>query len=214
MSDHGFKSFRRGININSWLHKEGYLALKEGAESSGEWFAEVDWSRTRAYALGLAGIFINKQGREAKGIVPPDEADKLAREIASKIEALTDSETGERAVLKAYVARDIYSGPYIDNAPEIVVGYADGYRASWDGVTGYVNDTVFEDNVKSWSGDHCIDPSIVPGSFFCNRPMGADGIRMIDVAPTILNLFDIKKPPYMDGESVSVELATEKDSDE
>ncbi len=206
MSDHGFRSFRRGINLNSLLYREGYLALKDGETESGEWFADVDWERTKAYSLGLAGIFINKQSREKKGTVAGEDADTVAREIADKLKGLEDPETGEEAVVNAYTAREIYSGPYIDNAPDVVIGYADGYRASWDGVTGIVNDVVFEDNTKSWSGDHCIDPSLVPGSFFCNREMGSEKVRMIDVAPTILGLFGIKKPGYMDGEVRRVEF--------
>jgi len=206
MSDHGFRSFRRGINLNSWLYKEGYLALKEGKSESGEWFADVDWERTRAYSLGLAGIFINKLGREKKGAVPAEEAEKTAVEIAGRLKGLVDPETGETAVINAYTARQIYSGPYVENAPDVVIGYADGYRASWDGVTGVVNDVVFEDNTKSWSGDHCIDPSLVPGSFFCNRTLNSGEVRMTDVAPTILGMFGIAKPAYMDGTAHRVEI--------
>ncbi len=206
MSDHGFRSFRRGVNLNSWLMQEGYLVLKEGKEASGEWFADVDWERSRAYSLGLAGIFINKLGREAKGTVPAEEAEALSKEIASKLEGLTDPKTNEVAVIKTYTAREVYSGPYVDNAPDVIIGYADGYRASWDGVTGYVNDILFEDNTKSWSGDHCIDPSLVPGSFFCNKPIGEDTVRMIDIAPTVLDLFGVDKPGYMDGKALSLDM--------
>lgn len=206
MSDHGFRSFRRGVNINSWLLKEGYMVLKEGKSSSGEWFEGVDWSRTRAYALGLSGVFVNKQGREGKGIVPADRAEVLAKEIAAKLTGLVDSGTGAKAILKAYVAREVYAGPYLDNAPEVIVGYEIGYRASWDGVTGYVNDVIFDDNAKSWSGDHCIDASLVPGSFFCNKSIGLDKVRMIDIAPTVLDLFDVPKPGYMDGKSLEINL--------
>jgi len=214
MSDHGFRSFRRGVNLNSWLYKNGYLALKDGKESSGEWFEGVDWKKTKAYSLGLAGIFINKTGREVNGIVEPADAEGLSREIASKIVGIKDDKTGEIAIIDSYVARDVYSGPYVDNAPDIIPGYAEGYRASWDGVTGYVNDVIFDDNTKSWSGDHCIDPSLVPGSFFCNRNIEGDNIRMIDIAPTILGLFDIPTPAYMDGVKINMDMPGKDDTDE
>ncbi|MDH5744709.1 MAG: alkaline phosphatase family protein, partial [Candidatus Aminicenantes bacterium] len=71
MSDHGLKSFRRGVNTNSWLYLNGYLDLKDGKEESEEWFKDVDWEKTKAYGLGLGGIYINLKGREAKGIVSP-----------------------------------------------------------------------------------------------------------------------------------------------
>jgi len=67
MSDHGFAQFGRGVNLNSWLYTNGYLALKDDATSSGEWFEHVDWDRTRAYALGLGGIFVNMRGRKHVG---------------------------------------------------------------------------------------------------------------------------------------------------
>lgn len=207
MSDHGFKVFRRGVNLNSWLYREGYLALREGAVSSGEWFLRVDWSRTRAYALGLGGIYINRVGREKNGAVQPgEECRKLIAEIAGKLTGLKDPERGSVAISRVYPARESYAGPYIDNAPDLVVGCADGYRASWDGVTGVVNDVIFEDNVKSWSGDHCVDPDLVPGVFFCNRRTENEKPRIIDIAPTVLKIFGIEKPAYMNGEPIPLKM--------
>lgn len=203
MSDHGFKVFRRGVNLNSWLYREGYLSLKEDASASGEWFEKVDWSRTKAYALGLGGIYINRVGREKNGAVQSgEESIKLISELSGKLNGLKDPETGDLAISRVYAARESYTGPYIDNAPDLVVGYGDGYRASWDGVTGFVNDVVFEDNVKSWSGDHCVDPELVPGVFFCNRKAESSAPRIVDVAPTVLKIFGIEKPSYMDGKDI------------
>lgn len=204
ISDHGFKVFKRGINLNSWLKREGYLHLKEGVSSSGEWFEGVDWNKTKAFSLGLSGIYINKAGREKRGIVTDEEYDKLVKEISEKLTGLKDPDTGERAILKVYPARESYSGPYIENAPDLIVGCADGYRISWDGVTGVVNDVIFEDNKKCWSGDHCVDPAIVPGVFFCNRAVEDENPRIIDIAPTVLKLFRIEKPSYMHGVPLKV----------
>ncbi len=201
VSDHGFGQFARGINMNSWLLANGYLALKDGATSSGEWFEAVDWDRTRAYALGMAGIFVNLRGREFRGTVSPGEQrSRLVAEIIEKLRGLTDPERGCHAIKDAFDSHDVYHGPYVNDAPDVVVGYRRGYRASWDGVTGKVDDTVFEDNVKSWSGDHSVDPREVPGVLFCNKRLSfGKPPNIADVGPTVLRLFGVDVPRYMDG---------------
>jgi predicted AlkP superfamily phosphohydrolase/phosphomutase len=203
MSDHGFKSFRRGVNLNSWLWKNGYLSLKEGSPRSGEWFKDVDWERTKAYGLGLGGLYLNLQGREAKGTVKSGEqARRLKAELVQKLNGLKDEASGAVAITKVYDADAIYSGPYKDNAPDLIIGYNEGYRASWDGVTGIVNDVMFEDNDKAWSGDHCIDPALVPGVFFSNLRTKTQSPSIMDIAPTALELFGLRPPAHMDGRSL------------
>ena len=200
ISDHGFSSFRRGINLNSWLREQGYLVLKEGSDGSEEWLRGVDWSRTRAYCLGLTGMFLNIRGREQHGIVAPGrETAALKREIIGKLTGLVDPEKGEVGIREAFDTAALYSGPYLENAPDLLIGYNAGYRTSWDCATGVVAAPVFEDNVKAWSGDHCIDPRLVPGVFFCNRVTATEDPALIDIAPTALKLFGIEPPPYMDG---------------
>jgi len=198
MSDHGFAPFRRGVNLNSWLAQNGYLALKEG-ETPGEWFANVDWSRSRAYALGLCGLYLNLRGREARGTVTLDEAPGLKRELISKLGGLRDQDTGELAILEVFDTAAIYNGPYVENAPDLIVGYNSGYRASWEGATGRVDGAVFSDNTRNWSGDHCIHPRLVPGCFFSSRPISKDRVAMADLAPTILGLLGTPVPAYMEG---------------
>jgi predicted AlkP superfamily phosphohydrolase/phosphomutase len=203
MSDHGFKSFRRGVNLNSWLHLNGYLSLKDGKGASEEWFKDVDWETTRAYALGLGGLYINQKGREAKGIVEAGEASRaLKKELISKLSGLRDESGGEVAITEVYDRDRIYSGPYAPNAPDLIIGYNQGFRASWDSVTGKVNGTVFEDNTKAWSGDHCIDPRHVPGVFYFSRKTGSKSPSIMDVAPTVLNLFGLQVPAHMDGRTL------------
>jgi len=203
MSDHGFKAFRRGVNLNSWLVQNGYMTLKDGRSDSREWLQDVDWSRTKAYALGLGGVYFNIEGREAKGIVKRgEEAEALKKELRDRIQGLKDTGTGETAVRNVYIATDIYRGPYVDNAPDLVIGYNDGFRASWDCATGIVNDVVFNDNKKAWSGDHCLDPALVPGILFTNLKIDADHPHIIDIAPTVLHLFGVPVPPYMDGRTL------------
>jgi predicted AlkP superfamily phosphohydrolase/phosphomutase len=200
ISDHGFSSFRRGVNLNRWLLREGYLKLKEGADGSTEWLRDVDWSATQAYCLGLTGMFLNLKGREQHGIVEPGaEAAALKAEIMRKLKGLRDDEKSEIGVREAFDTATLYSGPYLENAPDLLIGYNAGYRTSWDCATGMVAGPVFEDNVKAWSGDHCIDPRLVPGVFFCNRRVDTEEPALIDIAPTALRLFGIDPPAYMDG---------------
>jgi predicted AlkP superfamily phosphohydrolase/phosphomutase len=203
MSDHGFTSFRRGVNLNAWLLAEGYLALKDGASGEAEWLREVDWSRTRAYALGLVGMFLNIKGREAHGIVEPGaEAAGLKKELIARLSGLVDREKNETGITEVFDTARIYDGPYVSNAPDLLIGYNAGYRVSWDGATGVVAGPVFTDNVKAWSGDHCIDPRQVPGVLFCSRPLDRDDPSIIDIAPTALSLFGVEPPKHMEGRAL------------
>jgi predicted AlkP superfamily phosphohydrolase/phosphomutase len=204
ISDHGFRTFRRGVNLNSWLMERGYLVLEEGRDASGEWFKGVDWDRTRAFALGLGGIFLNVKGREARGVVEPGEAESLAADLAAELTGLVDTDMDAVAIDNAYASHDLYDGPYRDDAPDVVVGYAAGWRASWNCVRGIADATVFDDNTKAWSGDHCIDPKLVPGVLIANRDLGADNgePQISDMAPTLLDLFGVAAPGYMDGASL------------
>lgn len=206
ISDHGFQTFRRGVDLNRWLEENGYLVLKQG----GRWqknLAGIDWSRTRAFALGLAGIYMNLQGREACGMVSPgEEAQTLCEEIAERLHHLQDRETGQSVVKKVYLAGKTYIGPYKQEGPDLLVGYLAGYRASWETAIGQVSDKVFHDNLKAWSGDHCIDRSLVPGIFFCNRRIAEEEPRLLDIGPTILDLFGVEPPVHMDGRPLHVEM--------
>jgi predicted AlkP superfamily phosphohydrolase/phosphomutase len=208
MSDHGFKSFRRGVNLNSWLHQNGFLALAPGKTESGEWFKDVDWTRTKAYALGLGGLYLNLKGRESQGAVEPGaEAAALKAELIRRLGAIKDGGNGPAAITRVYDRDAVYAGPYRDNAPDLIIGYNEGYRASWDGVTGIVNDVVIEDNAKAWSGDHCIDPALVPGVLFSSLKIKRPDPSIMDVAPTVLELFGIAPPAHMDGRGL-VDVAT------
>jgi predicted AlkP superfamily phosphohydrolase/phosphomutase len=198
VSDHGFASFRRGVNLNAWLLEKGWLFLKPGGDPAAEWLRDVDWSRTKAYAIGLTGVFLNIEGREGQGVVKPgEEAAGVKAEIMAALRGLRDG--GEVAVNEAFDTAKLYSGPYLQNAPDLLIGFNGGYRTSWDGATGVVAGPVFEDNVKAWSGDHCIDPRLVPGILFASRKIDRDDPSLVDVAPTLLRLFGLDPPPHMDG---------------
>jgi predicted AlkP superfamily phosphohydrolase/phosphomutase len=204
LSDHGFNTFRRGLDLNRWLEENGYLVVDD-AKRGEQYLAGVDWSKTRAFALGLTGIFLNIKDKYSQGIVAPgEEADQLRDEIAQKLRTLVDTQNGMRAVKRAYQAPKVYRGPYKDNAPDVIVGYERGYRVSWDAAIGKVTRAVFHDNTKAWSGDHCVDPSVVPGILFCNRPIETESCRLMDIGPTVLDLFGVPVPDHMDGKPLIV----------
>ncbi len=203
ISDHGFTNFRRGVNLNTWLKENGYLVLNEGCETSDDWFEHVDWSRTRAFSLGLTGMFINRKGREASGIVNEgEEYRSLVDEITTKLEALVDPQTALPAIRKVRATWKTFDGPYRLDAPDLLIGYEGGYRNSWECATGSVTESVFSDNTRSWSGDHCVDPDIVPGVFFCNRRIVTENPRLIDLPLSVVELFGQKRARYMQGEMI------------
>lgn len=205
VSDHGFKSFARCMNLNAWLHQNGYLALKEGKTESGDWFEDVDWSRTRAYTMGLNGLYLNVKGRERYGIVAAGaESESLKEGLRAKLNGLVDPESGRVGITGVFDCDGIYAGPYVDNAPDLIIGYGAGYRASWDSVLGKVTEKIFEDNLKAWSGDHCVDPRLVPGVLFSNHKISAEKPGIVDVAPTLLELFGLELPSYLDGKPWAV----------
>jgi predicted AlkP superfamily phosphohydrolase/phosphomutase len=207
ISDHGFQSFRRGINLNTWLRQQGLLVLDPTKPAGGDWFANVDWSRTKAYALGLSGLFINQRGREAHGIVEPgEETAALKRQIIAGLTGLHDTQADEASINDVFDPAKVHSqGPYGGNGPDLIIGYNRGYRASWEGAVGRVTDEVFIDNTKAWSGDHCIDPRLVPGVLFSNWRMPDGEPQIQDLAPTILALFGVGKPEHMTGRVLPVQ---------
>lgn len=202
LSDHGFSSFRRGININSWLRQEGYLVLKDDATAGRDYFQDVDWPKTKAFAVGLSGLYLNQKGREFQGIVPPAEVAALKAEICAKLAQVCDPLDGARAIRKVYDTAVEYRGLYTKDAPDMVVGYEPGYRVSWDSVTGAVEAEIFSDNLKAWSGDHHVDPSAVPGVLFSNRKISSATPHIRDLAPSVLDLFAVPVPKYMEGKVI------------
>lgn len=199
LSDHGFCGFRRGVNLNSWLEANGYLARTPEAKEESAYLDGIDWSQTRAYTFGLSGVYLNLQGREAKGIVAQNQVAALKAELIAKLTNLMDEELHQVAIQTVYDSEVVYQGPYRDSGPDLIAGYAQGYRASWSAAVGAVTSHVFEDNTKCWSGDHCVDPVLVPGVLFANRALLADNAGIEDLAPTVLQLFGITPPAWMEG---------------
>jgi predicted AlkP superfamily phosphohydrolase/phosphomutase len=204
MSDHGFGTFRRGFNLNTWLLQAGYHKLaKPWKQEESQFFDNTDWSKSRAYGIGLNSLYINEAGREREGVVAPGpDKDNLVREIAQKLEALTDPKTGERAVLKAYLAKDVYTGANVGQAPDIVLGFNRGFRISWQSPLGGFPREVFEDNTQKWSGDHMAAPDVLPGIVFANRAIAAETPALYDLTATVLATFGVEAPDGVIGKDI------------
>jgi predicted AlkP superfamily phosphohydrolase/phosphomutase len=203
LSDHGFAPFTREFNLNTWLYKNGYLALTDESKlGQGEFFEHVDWSRTQAYGLGINGLYINVEGRDKFGSVKPEHAGKLAREITTRLGQVVDPDNGARMITAGYHASEIYKGPFVDLAPDILVGYQRGYRSSDETVLGKVPHELVGDRTNLWSADHCMDPAVVPGMLVSNRGWSKERPGLWDMAPTILERFGVARPSEMDGEGI------------
>jgi len=205
LSDHGFASFQREVHLNRWLHREGYLALKPGVEpgeGAGDLLRNVDWGKTSAYALGLGGLYLNLEGREGEGRVAEPEALALKQEIATGLMGLRDPRGGDETVRSVVAREEVYSGPYVDGAPDLLVGYAPGYRVSSKSAMGGVGAEVVTDNLRAWSGDHVVDPSAVPGVLFMNTPFRGEGAGLADLAPTILDALGATDGSGLEGRSL------------
>jgi len=212
LSDHGFASFRKAVNYNTWLVINGYLVLKTGVRvkernlemlfSQGQFWENVDWSKTRAYAMGLGEVYINVKGREAQGIVQPgQEYDALKTELKQRLTQFTDPETGDKVVRRVLAREEIYKSFDPNMIPDLFVTNNDGYRVSWQTALGGIPKDLLEPNKQVWSGDHCsVDPEIVKGIFFYNRKLTTDRPPYIaDIYPTVLGLLGVKAPYELDG---------------
>ncbi len=200
LSDHGFAAFSRAFSLNNWLEKEGYAARRRDGGSG--YLAPFDWSRTRAYGLGFAGLYLNQKGREKNGWLPAGERDALLDEIQKRLVEVRDPVNGKPVITRVYRADRVYSGEEAAKGPDLVVGYNRGYRASWESVLGLFSVQVLADNTDQWSGDHLMDPQLVPGILFTNRPIRVPKPGLLDLAPTILKEFGVEKDARMKGNSV------------
>jgi predicted AlkP superfamily phosphohydrolase/phosphomutase len=204
LSDHGFAPYRRSFNLNTWLLNNDYITLKSNANpDNNEPLANVDWSKTRAYGLGLNGLYLNMHAREREGIVTAGaEADSLLKEIRQKLLAVRDPKNNLPVITRVDFATDAYQGPHAHDGPDALVGYNRGYRAGWKTILGAFPPEVLEDNTNPWSGDHCMDYTLVPGVLLSNRNIAAETPALTDIAPTILAEFGIAKQKDMMGQSV------------
>jgi predicted AlkP superfamily phosphohydrolase/phosphomutase len=218
VSDHGFHTWRKGFNTNTWLVENGYMALKNpGAEEKtykldqlfgqGSFFPNVDWTRTKAYALGLGQVYLNVRGREKSGILDrgPD-ADRLLEEMRQKLLGFEDPDTHEPVVARADLAAEIFHGPYMERAPDLQIDFRDGYRTSWQTSLGAIPAGIVVANLKKWSGDHCAsDPADTSGILLSNRRIKSSHPSILDLAPTVLEVLGVAPPGRLDGRPLELE---------
>ena len=195
MSDHGFAPFNRSFNLNSWLAEEGYASITSPSDRNRDMFAAIDWKDTAAYGLGLNCLYLNRTGRETDGPVAPEEADGLLQRLRQDLESVTDPLTGSRVVRRAFITREMYSGSLPDYAPDMIIGYARGYRSSWETTLGSFPEEIVVDNDDPWSGTHCIDPDLVPGTLLSSRPPRIGSADLKDMGRSIAGLFDLPELP-------------------
>ncbi len=201
LSDHGMGTFRRSFDTNTWLEEQGLLKLKGGAKPGpGTGFAEVDWSKSSAYCMGLGGIYLNLRGREAAGIVMPGaEADRVCKAIESGLPQAVDGKTQLHAVNSVSPRSAIYSGPFAEESPDLLVNFNPGFRVSWQSTVGHFAGDLFEDNMRCWSGDHIFNPAAMPGILFMNRPVASADPHIMDLAPTILKFLNVRPSTALEG---------------
>jgi len=214
VSDHGFHTWRKGFNTNTWLVQQGYMTLKnpnvqdktynlDNLFGQGSFFPNTDWSRTQAYAVGLGQVYLNLRGREKYGIVNPGaEAQRILDDMRPKLLALQDPDTHEPVIENVYFASEIFHGARASEAADLQMSFRDGYRTSWQTSLGAVPAGIIVANMKKWSGDHCAsDPSDTQGIFFSNRSFPAPP-SILDISPTVLSLLGVPPPEKLDGHAL------------
>jgi predicted AlkP superfamily phosphohydrolase/phosphomutase len=202
-SDHGFAQFGRQFHLNTWLRDNGYLTLKPGAEKKDETaYTDIDWKKTVAYGIGFNGLYLNRAGREAEGIVEASKAREIEARLKRDLEAISDSETGKRPVAKVYRRDEVYSGDQVANMPELLVGYTPGYRGSSASVLGATGKTIIDLNPWAWSGDHSMARDLVRGTLFSSQKVAKADPSILDLPVTILEFFGIDRPSQMVGRSI------------
>lgn len=206
VSDHGFHSFRRAVNLNNWLASVGYLTYRADADPQQPLEQRIDWEHTRASALGLTGIRLNQLGREPRGVVlAGPQSETLKRELTEKLYQLEDpaSLPVVRPVSAVSPAEELYHGPWAGEAPDLVVSWKLGYRTNLQWLPGRSSTAVFADNRLRWSGDHVTtDPRLVPGVLFSSRPLSISRAGLEDIGPTVLAFLGVQVPAEMDGHAL------------
>lgn len=202
LSDHGFSPFYREFNLNTWLADNGFLVGFDRWRKGTDIFSNADWRRTLAYGLGFNALYVNLDGREAEGCVRPAERDMIVQYLLDELPRVRDPETGARIIENVYAARDVYSSTIPERAPDLIVGYARGYRCADSSVLGEVTQHLVSDNEDKWSGDHCIDRAAVPGILVTSKPITAEKPDLPDIAATVLAEFGVEPEDGMTGRAI------------
>jgi predicted AlkP superfamily phosphohydrolase/phosphomutase len=201
MSDHGARRMVGGVQFNEWLAKEGYLRFVEAPSVPTPIAkAPIDWSRTVAWGDGgyYGRLFLNVKGREPQGIVEPSRYEGVRDELIGKLEAMPGPDGGSLGT-KVYKPQDVYS-EVRGVAPDLIVYFGDlEWRSVGQVGTGelftYENDTGPDGANHDRTGVFVMAGA--PGPSVGRR----DGLRLIDVGPSILSLYGIDAPEGAQGRS-------------
>ncbi|MCB8944511.1 MAG: alkaline phosphatase family protein [Ardenticatenaceae bacterium] len=207
LSDHGFAPFDYKVHLNRWLLDNGYLVSQLPGEASGNW-QQVDWRQTQAYGIGLNSVYLNLAGREGQGCVEVGQKEHVLHELCDKLRQW-EGANGRSVIQNVYKTTDIFNGAFTPQAPDIIVGYAPGYRASPQTGLGAWQSQAIEPNRDHWGADHCLDHQAVPGVIFAS-----DGLQNFphpsyrDIPPLTIDAVpdpgDSSPPPPMGDEDQAV----------
>jgi len=188
-----------------WI-KSRFPGLKDRTESLA-YFAGIDWAGTRAYSWGMYGnISVNLRGREVEGTVSPENFDKVRGEISDRLMGLKDPERGSCLVRKVWMREDLYRGPRLEAAPDIIIEWKD-YAFYTQGNLKRGDGSVFIDKLSIDSSDfehtgtHRLNGTLVlTGRGIIKKGVSLKGAGLFDIAPTILHIMGQPVPDYMDGQ--------------
>ena len=203
VSDHGAKKLDGGICFNEWLIKKGYLTLKsypDKATPIGK--AEIDWSRTKAWGDGgyYGRLFMNVKGREPQGTIDPQDYEKVRSDLAAEIEAIEDP-SGRPIGTRAFRPEDLYR-EVRNVAPDLTCYFG---NLDWRsiGSVGLKSVHTFENDTGPDDANHDWNGIFILRSAANGFPKGErQGLKIYDVAPTILGLFGVEPPSGMIGKGV------------
>lgn len=203
-SDHSVQRLDGRINLNEWLLEQGYLKLRSYPRQPTPLRAcDIDWANTRAWATGYTGqIYLNVKGREAQGVIDPEEYEEVLDELANKIKAIT-AEDGRCLKTDTFRRKDIHKGEYARFGPDLFI-YFDECRWNISEMIGYGLGKVYSYDTALGADDGAHGRY---GFFAAAGPQvpatgRVDGLTLLNVAPTVLTLMGIEVPPDMEGSSI------------
>ena len=201
VSDHGAKKMDGGICVNEWLRQHGYLTLKTEPQGITRWTADlVDWEKTKAWGEGgyYARIFINVEGREPQGIVRAEDYEAIRDELKTQLEAIVD-EDGHNINTRVFKPEETYQ-ECRNIPPDLIVYFGDLFWRSV-GSVGYNSIYTYENDTGP---DDCNHAEM--GMFIIkNRGKTRGEVSpksLYDIAPTVLEEFDIDIPETMQGKPI------------
>jgi len=201
-SDHGAQPLEGGFCINDWLMQEGLLALSTPPREVTPFDSvDVDWSKTKAFSEGgfYARVFLNVQGREPQGTIAPDDCEKLRDELKAKLEATVDVE-GRPLGTVVYKPEEIYRT--VRGIPPDLIVYFAALRWRSIGSVGHPGVHVRENDTGPDDCNHSPFGAFILAA--TNNPLRGElhGVRLLDLAPTLLELGGYDVPSSMQGTSL------------